>query len=179
MQQNTLSNEELISLCRAEDQNALTELINRFAPLIRKRADSFSGTVSDDLSQEGFLALLDAVRNYSPDKGALFATFANQCIRNRMINVFKRVNSEFDELPAEFDVADETLNPEELVIEREGLAELDKKVQTSLSELEQKVFRLYLTGVSYQNIAQEQGVSEKVVDNAVQRTRRKLRLVLK
>ncbi|MBR1384541.1 MAG: sigma-70 family RNA polymerase sigma factor [Ruminococcus sp.] len=175
-----MSNEELISLCRADDRDALTELINRFAPLIRKRAESFSGTVHDDLEQEGFLALLDAVRNYSSERGASFSTYAQLCIRNRMINVFKRSDNDYDELPEEFDLVDEaSLNPEDYLIEQERLVELNCKIFNSLSELEQRVFRLYVTGVSYQQIASELQVSDKVVDNAVQRMRKKLRQTLK
>ncbi|MEG0018692.1 MAG: sigma factor-like helix-turn-helix DNA-binding protein [Hydrogenoanaerobacterium sp.] len=44
-----------------------------------------------------------------------------------------------------------------------------------LSPFEQKTLRLYLSGISYEDIAKAQGTTPKAVDNALQRVRRKLR----
>ncbi|MBR6100865.1 MAG: sigma-70 family RNA polymerase sigma factor [Ruminococcus sp.] len=175
-----LCNEDLISLCREDDRSALSELIVRFAPSVRKRAESFAGTAHDDLMQEGFLALLDAVRNYSPDRGASFATFASACIRNRMINVSKRIGLDHDELPDELDIPDDPSEiPENILMENEGLKELYHKIEGTLSSLEMKVMRYYVAGHSYRCIAEQLGIEEKSVDNAVQRMRHKLRAVLR
>lgn len=176
----SLSDEELVELCRENDENAAAELIERFTPSVRKRAESFNGTMKDDLSQEGFLALLDAVRNYSPEKGAAFATYAHHCVVNRMINVFKKTDRETEELPDDFDRPDDDgIIPENIVVEQAGLGELYQKIEDTLSAFELKVFGLYASGLSYQVIASKLGVESKSVDNAVQRLRKKLRDVLR
>lgn len=175
-----LSNEELVTLCRKNDRAALYELIVRFAPSIRKRAESFAGGAHDDLAQEGFLALLISVRSYSEERGASFSTYANLCVRNRMINVFKSSGTDHDELPDDPDIPDETAaDPENTVVEQAALDELYGKISAALSKHEFSVFRLYIAGKSYQDIAEALGVSEKSVDNAVQRMKRKLRDVLR
>lgn len=174
-----LSSEELVALCRKEDRLALTELIKRFVPSVRKRAESFAGGNPDDLMQEGFLALLDAVRNFDPDRGAGFTTFALSCIRNRMINVYKKNSISTDELTEDLELPDDdAVIPENIVAEQAAFEELSSKITAALSKLELSVFRLYVRGMSYEQIAEELGVPEKSVDNAVQRMRRKLKEVL-
>ena len=176
----SLSDEELAELCRKNDENAAAELIARFTPSVRKRAESFKGTMKDDLMQEGFLALLDAVRNYSPERGAAFATFAHHCVVNRMINVFKKADRVTEELAEDFDRPDDDgIIPENIVVEQAGLGELYRKIEDTLSDFELKVFGLYVSGLSYQVIAARLGVEVKAVDNAVQRMRKKLRDVLR
>ena len=175
-----LSDEELVRLCRENDDSAAAELIVRFAPTVRKRAESFRGSMYDDLAQEGFLALLDAVRRYVPDRGAAFATFAQTCIVNRMINAFRQSSEDLDQIPEDLDQADDAaVIPENIVVENESLDELYRKIEETLSSLEFKVFRCYISGLPYQVISQRLGISVKAVDNAVQRTRKKLREVLR
>ena len=175
-----LDNESLILLCRENDEKAVTELIARFAPSVRKRAASFAGSLKDDLAQEGFLALLDAVRKFTPDRGASFGTFAQLCIRNRMINVYKSVSTDYEELPEDLDRADTDENiPENIVVQKAGLDELYKTIADTLSNRENDVFMLYISGIPYQEIADRLGMSRKAVDNAVQRMRKKLREVLR
>lgn len=174
-----LSNEELVILCKEESASALTELILRFTPTIRKRAESFSGAAPEDLSQEGFMALLTAVRTYDSEKNTAFATYAQQCIRNRMITCYTRSRSDFDELPEELDLPDDPAEiPENKVLERSAAEELYRRVSSELSDLELSVLQLYLSKVSYSEISEKLGISQKSVDNAVQRIRRKLRNVL-
>lgn len=174
-----LSNEELVRLCKEDKASALTELILRFNNTIRSRAESFSGAASDDLAQEGFIALLSAVRSYDPDKNASFMTYAQQCIRNRMITCYTRSKADFDELPEELELPDDPAEiPENKVLERSAAEELYRRVSEELSELELSVLQLYLSRVSYSEISEKLGISQKSVDNAVQRIRRKLRNVL-
>ena len=172
-----MSNEELVKLCKEDSAAALTELIIRFTPAVRKRAESFAGAVPDDLAQEGFLALLNAVRSYDEERNAAFATYAQQSIKNRMISTYKRFKAENDELTEE-PPADPADNPENKVLEAAASEELYRRVSRELSQLEQKVLQLYLLGVSYSTITEKLGIPAKSVDNAVQRIRRKLRNVL-
>ena len=65
------------------------------------------------------------------------------------------------------------------MIENERIEEINKKINEALSEQEWKVFRLFLTGMAYNQMALNLGVTVKSVDNAMQRVRRKLKSVLK
>ena len=45
-----------------------------------------AGGDSEDLLQEGMLGLLKAIREYDPGRDAAFRTFAETCIRNRLLH---------------------------------------------------------------------------------------------
>lgn len=49
-----------------------------------------------------------------------------------------------------------------------------EKIETALSRYERQVLELYLDGQAYGKIAEQLGKSEKSVDNAIQRIRKKL-----
>ena len=70
-------------------------------------------------------------------------------------------------------------DPEKIVIENESMDEVYKKITSALSEQEWRVFQLFLTGMAYNQMALNLGVSVKSIDNAMQRVRRKLKSVLK
>ena len=65
-------------------------------------------------------------------------------------------------------------DPEELVITKELTDELHLVWSEKLSGLERQILQLYLEGMSYRDIAERVGRSEKSVDNAVHRIRHKL-----
>jgi RNA polymerase sporulation-specific sigma factor len=64
--------------------------------------------------------------------------------------------------------------PEELFLAREKSTESLKRFRALLSATEFDILRLYLTGLSYRDIAEKRGSDLKSVDNAIQRIRRKL-----
>ena len=75
----------------------------------------------------------------------------------------------------ELEISDHnSLNPETLFLEREQALAFEKRLNDTLSPLELDVLKRYLSGMSYQDIAQELDVSAKSVDNALQRIKKKL-----
>lgn len=173
-----LSDEELAKLA-ADDRSALTALIVRYNPLISSKAYSMKTdeTDADDLFQEGIMGLLDAVRTYREGKGASFKTYANVCVRNRMIN---SVSKNGQRVPLED--AEETggsdEDPESIVVQMEHEKLLFERITGMLTAAEWNTLRLYLGGAAYSDIADRLGTSVKSVDNAMQRVRKKLRAVL-
>ena len=71
------------------------------------------------------------------------------------------------------------LSPEELVIDKENVENLEKTIERELSSFEKQVMDLYLTGMSYVQIAKVLGRDEKSTDNALQRIKGKLRKAIK
>ena len=65
-------------------------------------------------------------------------------------------------------------SPEEQVLARESAEEIIQTYSRCLSKFETEILKLYLNGSSYSEIAEACGKTEKSVDNAVQRIRRKL-----
>ena len=68
-----------------------------------------------------------------------------------------------------------TPGPEELVMQSERYTQTMQSIDTRLSALEKQVLALFLDGNSYSAIAKRLNVSEKAVDNALQRVRAKLK----
>ena len=184
-------------LASSGDREAEETLAGRYLRLVRACARPFflAGGDSEDLIQEGTFGLLSAIRQYRADVGASFKTFAEHCIRMRLLSAIKSA-SQLKHFPLNDGVSLEQLSedpgaqlsaipeisrrsPEELVLERESKEELYAAFSKCLSRFELKVLDLYLDGLSYREIADILGKSAKSVDNAVQRIRRKLTRNLK
>ncbi len=193
----SLEDKELQSLASSGDREAEETLAGRYLRLVRACARPFflAGGDSEDLIQEGTFGLLSAIRQYRADVGASFKTFAEHCIRMRLLSAIKSA-SQLKHFPLNDGVSLEQLSedpgaqlsaipeisrrsPEELVLERESKEELYAAFSKCLSRFELKVLDLYLDGLSYREIADILGKSAKSVDNAVQRIRRKLTRNLK
>lgn len=180
-----LPDENLQSMAASGDRSAQEALLLRYNYMVRACARPLflAGGDSEDLIQEGFLGLLDAIREFKGDKDASFATFARVCIRNRLRSAVRTANRdkhvplnssvawEGDEVAAELAAPP---SPEEMLIAREEHNEGLERIRQSLSPLERKILDRYLDGLSYEEIAQATGRDVKSVDNAVQRIRRKL-----
>ena len=183
------------SLCRlvaSGSREAEEILVCRYTRLVRTCARPFFliGGDSEDLTQEGMVGLIKAVREYDAEKAASFRTFAEVCIRNRLYSVLRAaardkhspLNQSVPLDPPFFDSNSYTSgtndlaqgNPETFLIDREHTAALLAGVRKQLSEFEAKILGYYLDGLSCREIAGLVGKPPKSVDNAVQRIRRKV-----
>lgn len=177
-----LSDEELAVKAK-NDKKAAAELLTRYICTIETRARNFALAFSEDLTQEGFIGLLNAVETYDENRNVKFSTYANVCIRNKMISAFDKqtniIKSEVWDAPEEEEMEDPADIPDNILVEKERLNEIYDKIIFALSEQEWHVFQLFLTGLAYNQIALELNCSPKTVDNAMQRVRRKLKSVLR
>ncbi len=188
----SLSDNQLLKMVNTGDRVAEEALAERYMRLVRMCARPLflAGGDSEDLIQEGTFGLLSAIRQYDADSAASFRTFAEHCIRMRLLSAVKSA-SRLKHLPlndglsyeqlsedpgSQFSAAPAVLlqNPEDMVLARERTEELYSVFSQCLSKLEKQVLGLFLDGHSYREIARRLGKDEKAVDNAVQRIRRKL-----
>ena len=187
-----LSDEALCALASAGDREAEETLVTRYNRLVRTCARPFFlvGGDSEDLTQEGMVALIKAVREFDGSKEASFRTFAEICIRTRLYSVLRAAAREKHQVLNQSISLDtpyfdsnsytsgtnhlEQRNPEDFLIDREHTAALLSGVRKQLSEFEAKILGYYLDGLSCREIAQTVGKPPKSVDNAVQRIRRKV-----
>ena len=188
------ASDEELCLCAAQgDQQAETELVHRYGWLVRACARPLflAGGDSEDLIQEGFLGLLTAIRSFDPERDAAFRTFAEICVRSRLHTAVRAaqggkhapLNHSVSYEPPLFDGPSAYLfssaeSPEDVVIGREELKERLEALKGRLSKFEAQILPPYLNGLSCGEIAQRVGRSQKSVDNAIQRIRRKTALPL-
>ncbi|OQP14113.1 RNA polymerase factor sigma-70 [Geobacillus thermoleovorans] len=190
-----LDDEQLVALVHEGDGEALDFLIHKYQNFVRAKARSYFlvGADREDIVQEGMIGLYKAVRDFKGDKLSSFKAFAELCITRQMITAIKTatrqkhipLNSYVSlDKPIYDDESDRTLmdvlsgtqvtDPEQLIVNREEVDDIELKMAELLSDLERKVLALYLDGRSYQEISEELNRHVKSIDNALQRVKRKL-----
>jgi len=161
-------------------------LYKAYLPLIESMAKKMISTYSlspselDDLMQEGTIALYTSAGAYDDSRKVTFGLYAKICIKNRLISYIKSRHKSRD---ANYDVSlDDLLNeesdaitPEQTVIDKESVESFKSKIDSLLSPFERSVFWLYISGISYSDIANALGKTVKSVDNAIRRIKVKLR----
>lgn len=190
---------QVIQLAQNGNHDAMEFLLEKYKSLVRvlSRPLFLIDGDKDDLIQEGMIGLFKAVRSFDPEKGAAFHTFAHQCISRQLYSAVKQSNRKKNiplnsyisiytpvEKPENSDygksfMLDKTLeavqqNPEDIVIGQENAANMERRLFSRLSQMEQQVLTGFLRGLTYQEIAAEMGKTPKAIDNALQRIKTKL-----
>ncbi len=181
---NSLSDNELAQLVKNGDDNAFNELSMRYISIIRFIARKFSaeGYELNDFVQEGLLGLLYSCKTYDENGASTFKSYMSLIVKRRFISIIRKSSTKkaipdaaivkIDDLKE--DLKDFTHNPEELILYREYLDAVFKKLESLLSKNEYEVLMLYGNGLSYKEIAKRLSITEKSADNALQRARRKI-----
>ncbi|MDU6518756.1 MAG: RNA polymerase sporulation sigma factor SigH [Clostridioides difficile] len=177
------------------DKIALEYIITKYRNFVKAKAKSYFliGADKEDIIQEGMIGLYKAVRDFDGSKTNSFKCFAEICITRQIITAIKTatrqkhipLNSYVSlNKPIYDEESDRTLldiiatsivtDPEELIISKEELKNIESKMNELLSDLELEVLELYLNGKSYQFIADKLKRDVKSIDNALQRVKRKL-----
>ncbi len=195
------SDSELIDRLRRGEEPVMDFICDKYKKLVKSKAKSMFilGADNEDLIQEGMIGLFKAVRDFDTGRDASFYTFADLCISRQMytaVQASKRrkhfpLNTyvPLDSGGAASDgqegislaelLADRAeLSPEELFLDKERVAYLEKTIEEELSDFERQVLDLYMTGMSYSQIARVLGRDEKATDNALQRLKTKIRRML-
>lgn len=177
-----LSDEELAVLAANGDDESMARLISAVSPIARAKASKFAnaGIPDEDLVQEGMLGFLDAVSSFDGSRGVPFRAYAEICINNRIVSAvranFNNKNAALSNaLPFEDETADSSADPANIVSAKYESENICAFLNSSLSDFERQVIDLRLINKSYSQIASSLGCSEKAVDNALQRIRKKLR----
>ena len=190
--------EEIVELYQVSGDERLVELmLSRYGRMIagQTRCLFERNTTRDDLLQEGRIGFFKAMQGFDASKEIPFSVFAQRCVRCQFITAIKAVqrlkhqplNTALSlERPMVSDedtytmldilTADEPdADPAEGLIQQEDYAYCREIVQQELSPFDFRVFMGYVCGKSYQQIAEEINGNVKSVDNALQRSKRKLR----
>jgi len=187
--------EEIVISARDGNIDALEYVINKYKNFVRAKARSYFliGADREDIVQEGMIGLYKSIRDFRSDKLSSFRAFAELCITRQIITAIKTAtrqkhiplnsyvslnkpiyDEESDRTLLDILTAAKITDPEELMINREELLLIEKKIEEILSGLEQEVLMSYLQGKSYQEIACDLDRHVKSIDNALQRVKRKL-----
>jgi len=194
-----MTDEELIQAYRNAQKEAVEVLVQRYKKFVRTKikANFFLGADKEDLVQEGMIGLFKAICDYNPNKETSFKSFATLCIIRQISTAFKTVSRQkhmplntsislnipisksTDEEEESITLMDiiknnECVTPEDEVINQENLEVLNNQILKALSKLEWQVLNLYTQGENYHEIAHALDKPVKVIDNALQRIKKKL-----
>ncbi|MFS0907592.1 RNA polymerase sporulation sigma factor SigH [Priestia aryabhattai] len=186
--------EDLLNLIHYGNEEALNFLIKKYRGNVQAKASTYflRGADKEDLIQEGMIGLYKAIRNFKGDKMSSFKTFAELCIKRQMFTAVKTAarqkhgplnayvslykplsNQEAAYMLLDMIAEKNITNPELLLINQEEFEEKKQKIAELLSKLEQRVWALYINDYSYIEISKVLSMSEKSIDNAIQRIKRK------
>lgn len=174
---------DLLKKAKAGDSFAIDEILTSKKNLVMAIARKFFliGGDRDDLIQEGMIGLFKAINNFDGDKYDNFTAFAIKVIENEIISAIRRASSNNQQLLSdsilfgddEVLFSDE-LSPENFFISEESTVELSREINNKLSKFERTVVDYYLKGYSYIDIAGMLNTSNKSIDNALSRIKKKL-----
>ena len=197
------SDEELMMYLQDGEAGIIYFIMNKYKNLVKSKAKSMYilGADKDDLIQEGMIGLFKAVRDYDSGRDASFFTFADLCISRQMYTAVQasrrqkhiplntyislyataKENAENEEDMALVNILalKSEQSPEEMLIDKENVEQLEKTIEKELSSFEKQVLDLYLTGMRYTQIAKVLGRDEKSTDNALQRIKSKLKKAIR
>lgn len=177
------------------DELAINYLMNKYEGIVHKKANTFFliGSDREDVIQEGLIGLYKAICDYDETKRSSFRTFAELCITrqiissikaatrqkhtplNGYISIYKPINEDESQqvLIDVIEYFDAELPQESLLI-KENMHHLQTELMKVLTNLEWTVLNLHLEGYQYSEIARQIGRSQKSIDNALQRIKRKV-----
>ncbi len=194
------TDDELIDRLRQGESAIMDYICDKYKNMVRSKAKSMFilGADNEDLIQEGMIGLFKAVRDYDMGRDASFFTFAELCVSRQMytavraskrqkhlpLNTYVPLDSSASDDDREGGDLSELLSdrvelsPEEQFLDKERVAYLEKQIDKELSDFEKQVMDLYITGMSYAQIARVLGRDEKATDNALQRLKAKIKKML-
>ena len=180
------TDEYLVMAARAGSDSCLHELLRRFRPRVRltTRRLFINGGDVDDVVQEGMIGLYKAIKSYDEDRGP-FQRFADYCVSRQVYSAIEHArrhkhaplltSERFSTMTdASLPEAPHETDPEHTTLARLELEEVLIWCQSRLTDLEREVLSLYVEGETYESIAETLDAQVKVVDNALQRVKRKL-----
>ena len=163
------------ALC-ARDLNLISSIASKY----RYCAEGYE---LSDFMQEGLIGLLSACKTFDEERSMSFKNYAMLCVENRFRSINRHENKRGQVPTSSIVPIDENvsqiedinaLSIQELFESKEYIKSVFSRLDSVLSDLEKKVLKLYLSGYSYNQSATALLISEKAVDNALYRIRKKL-----
>ncbi len=184
---------ELVYLAQDGNEDAINLIYQKYKPIIVKKSKSAIALVShhgidiNDIMQEAFIGLDEAIKNYSQDTEATFYTFSMLCVDRQIANYVRKVNSGKDKILNEAVTINESLektmsdgtNIEAYFIGKDSNKEIANEIRKLLTEFEKEVFDLRLKGYDFEEIAKALNRDTKSIYNTLWRIKDKFRKNIK
>lgn len=181
----------LIRQVKIGNQNAFGELMTIYEPLFhtllnKSGLEDFNDQDIEDIKQELTLVFYHSILSFDLDQSEVrFGLYTKICMSNALITQIRKLRKQINPLPMiseeENHLTDALLggdDPTEATRDKEAVDTLNRKIEGVLSVYEMKVWHMYLSGSRPADISLLLGKSEKSIENAIFRIKRKLRSLL-
>ena len=190
-----LTDEQLAKQAQNGSLDAEEYLIRKYKEVVRTRSQLYfiMGADGEDVVQEGMIGLFKAIRSYDARRETSFHTFAELCINRQILTAIRQasrrkhsplntsvslnrpLSDEDPEGTLEETLRSDSNSEPEAQLMLKDVAKMIRSNEGNLfSAVELQVWNEYLQGKSYRQIAEDLGKSTKAVDNAMQRTKKKI-----
>jgi RNA polymerase sporulation-specific sigma factor len=183
---------ELVALAKEGNEDATNILYQKYKPIIVKKSEnmivraSHHGIEISDIMQEGFIALEEAIMNFSENDNASFYTFAMLCINRQIINFLRKTTGGRDKILNDAVVIDDYMeknmkddfDTEFSLINKETENNVIDKLRSRLTLFEGRVFDMKLAGYSIEEIAKTLDRDTKSIYNTFNRLKSKIKKII-
>lgn len=199
-----LDDEEVVTLAQSGDKLAYEFLIDKYKSIAKVKSQTYFiiGADHEDVIQEGMIGIFKAIRDYDSSKKASFKTFAELCITRQIVAAIQRANRQKHQILNEsvslnplgdtYDMSSEPLNirerqydiispdmdPEDTLLMKEIFNYIRENESEIFSPMEVEVWYELMSGKNYREIAENMEKEPKIIDNAVQRIKKKVHAYL-
>ena len=179
---NIMSDDDLITLSRQNDQDAFEVLFHKYLPLLKKiiGKNNFVGSDFEDMLQDATISFYYAVQMFD-FKSSSFPTFLSLCVDRSLKSTIRKATAKkripdglLISMDDGVDINANSLSAEEEFFGKASAGETADSIMSQLSKLEFKVLITYLETGNYEHTAAKLGLTKKSVDNALFRIRKKL-----
>ena len=197
---------ELLYMIRQQDDWAVENLLNKYKPMIcgmifkLSQLDSCSVSseaYKEDLEQESRMMLIGAAENYREDYPCSFKTYLQNCLRKRLLTIYRHSQCSSDAAFYACDSLDTMVGEDRGMYKADTLASNDrffdpvyrftlneaakqvKQLRRYFTPNEWQILCLSLDNTSYQEAAAILNISRKSYGNQLGRIRRKLEHILR
>ena len=178
---------EVMYMVRENEDGAKDLLFKKYRPLIGKLASKYSefakrhGVEFDDLVQEGYIALNQAICNYDENSGILFYSYASLCINRHLITYCRNMNSKKNYI-LDNSLSDEVLyenapdfaNPEQIVFSKLAYQQF-VHIKCLFDINYSSIFELRYNGFSYKEISALLDIPISTIDGRIYRIKNKIK----
>lgn len=192
----TIADEDILKEAKQGDHISLGYIVKKYEYFVRLKARKYFlvGADREDVVQEGLVGLYKAIVDYDYGRETSFKVFAQLCISRQIMTAINTHNRQKHiPLNTYLSIDDNTYgdgtdfslmniisegvknDPEWIYITEEERLEFQEAMKNLLTELEFRVFTLYMEGRSYGEMSTLLKKEIKSIDNALQRVRYKAR----
>lgn len=184
---------ELVYLAQEGNEDAINSIYQKYKPIIVKKSKNailyatHHGIEINDIMQEGYIALDEAIKSFSQDNEASFYTFATLCIDRQILNYLRKITGGRGKVLNDAITIDDTLervigdkiNLESSLIMEEQVKLLATKIRPFLTSFEKKVFDMMMNDDTFDEIAKSLNKDIKSIYNTFQRIKIKIKKNIK